>query len=94
MLNFSQLLRHVSDTYRGRVFSTLETLTWGMMMLSMTGAGIASETQSPRTIGAWSGALSSLTAIYWLALEWKGKLPEPPLEGVDPKEVEVHEPTV
>ncbi|MBL8217671.1 MAG: MFS transporter [Bryobacterales bacterium] len=94
VLNFGQLLRHVSDTYRGRVFSTLETLTWGMMMLSMTGAGIASETQSPRTIGVWSGILSSMTATYWLALEWKGRLPEPPVEGVDPDEVEVHEPTV
>lgn len=94
VLNFSQLLRHVSDTYRGRVFSTLETLTWGMMMLSMTGAGIASETQSPRTIGVWSGILSSMTAFYWLALEWKGRLPEPALEGVDPDEVEHHEPTV
>lgn len=94
VLNFAQLLRHVSNAYRGRVFSTVETLTWGMMMLSMTAAGIASETHSPRTIGAWSGVLSSMTAIYWLALEWKGRLPEPPLEGIEPEEVEVHEPTV
>src|SRR5262249_22592159 len=66
LLNFSQLLRHVSDEYRGRVFATMETLTWGMMMLSMTGAGFASQTQSPRTIGVVSGILSSLTAFWWL----------------------------
>jgi hypothetical protein len=94
VLNFSQLLRHVSDEYRGRVFATIETLTWGTMMLSMTVAGFASQTQSPRTIGAWSGVISSLTAFYWLALHLRGRLPEPPLEGIEPEEVEVHEPNV
>lgn len=93
VLNFSQLLGHVSDEYRGRVFSTLETLTWGMMMLSMTAAGFASQTYSPRTIAAWSGVVSSLTAFYWLTLDLKGRLPEPPRDGIDPKEVEVHEST-
>lgn len=94
VMNFSQLLRHVADEYRGRVFSTYETLTWGMMMLSMTAAGAASQFYSPRTIGAWSGAISSLTAVYWLALDWYGRLPEPAREGIEPEEVEVHEPTV
>lgn len=91
VLNFSQLLRHVPDEFRGRVFSTFETLTWGTMMLSMTGAGWASQSYSPRTIGAVSGVLSSLTAISWLALNLAGRLPEPPLEGIDPDDVEVHE---
>jgi hypothetical protein len=63
-------------------------------MLSMTAAGFASQTQSPRTIGAWSGAISSLTAFYWLALHLRGRLPEPPREGIEPEEVEVHEPNV
>ncbi len=94
VLNFSQLLRHVSDEYRGRVFSTLETLTWGMMMLSMTAAGVASQTQSPRTIGVVSGIVSSLTAFWWLGLNAAGRLPEPALEGIDPDEVEVHEPSL
>jgi hypothetical protein len=71
----------------------METLTWGMMMLSMTAAGFASQTHSPRTIGLWSGVLSSLTAFYWLALDLSGRLPEPALEGVEPDEVEVHEST-
>src|SRR5262245_59009202 len=35
VMNFSQLLRHVSDTYRGRVFSTIESMVWSTMMLSM-----------------------------------------------------------
>lgn len=94
VLNFSQLLRHVSDQYRGRVFSTLETVTWGVMMLSMLAAGIASRHYDVRTIGAVSGAVSSLTAFYWLFLNMTGRLPEPAAEGVEPEEVEVHEPTV
>lgn len=94
VLNFSQLLRHVSDQFRGRVFSTLETVTWGVMMMSMLAAGLASRHYDVRTIGAVSGALSSLTAFYWLFLDSTGRLPEPAREGVDPKEVEVHEPIV
>jgi hypothetical protein len=65
------------------------------MMVSMMAAGIASQSYSPRTIGAVSGALSSTTAIFWGWAHFAGKLPEPKLEGIDPREVEVHgEPTV
>ncbi|HWR51352.1 MAG TPA: hypothetical protein VN428_09615, partial [Bryobacteraceae bacterium] len=95
VLNMSQLLRTVRDDYRGRVFSTLETLTWSTMMLSMMAAGIASQYTSPRTIGAWSGVLSSTTAIAWAFLNLTGRLPQPKPEGVDPDEIEVHgEPAV
>jgi hypothetical protein len=90
VLNVSQLLRHVSDEFRGRVFATIETLSWGMMMLSMLGAGLASQTWSPRTIGAVSGLVSSSTAIFWLWANLTGRLPEPAVEGVEPREVEVH----
>jgi predicted MFS family arabinose efflux permease len=90
VLNFGQLLRHVPDTFRGRVFSTNETLTWSTMMLSMLGAGIASQTWSPRAIGAVSGVLSSTTAIFWLWANWSGRLPEPARAGVEPEEIEVH----
>jgi len=73
----------------------MESLTWATMMLSMLAAGAASQAVSPRVIGLWSGVLSSLTALYWALLDWRGCLPEPPAEGVAPEEVEVHgEPTV
>lgn len=95
VLNFSTLLRHVNDEYRGRVFATLESLTWSVMMLSMLGAGVASQHVGPRSIGLWSGVLSSMTALYWGWLDARGKLPEPAPVGVERKEVEIHgEPTV
>jgi MFS family permease len=90
VLNFSQLLQHVTDKFRGRVFSTMETLVWSTMMLSMMGAGIASERWSPRAIGAVAGCLSSTTAIFWAWANWTGRLPEPARLGVPPEEVEVH----
>jgi MFS family permease len=90
VLNFSQLLRHVSDEFRGRVFSTLESMTWSTMMISMMLAGIASQSYSPREIGVVAGALSSTTALFWGWAHWSGRLPEPKSEGVDPEEVEVH----
>jgi len=90
VLNMSQLLRHVSDEFRGRVFATMETMQWSTMMLSMAGAGVASETWSPRTIGVVSGLLSSSTAFFWLWANWTGRLPEPAREGVEPDEIEVH----
>ncbi len=90
VLNFSELLRHVPNQYRGRVFATIESLTWSVMMVSMTGAGIASEHVSPRTIGAWSGILSSSTALIWWYLNSTGRLPHPNEEGVEPQEIEVH----
>jgi hypothetical protein len=60
------------------------------MMLSMAGAGVASESWSPRTIGLVSGLLSSSTALFWLWANWTGRLPEPTREGVEPEEIEVH----
>ena len=89
-LNMSQLLRHVSNEFRGRVFATMETMQWSTMMLSMAGAGVASQTWSPRSIGVVSGLLSSSTAFFWLWANWTGRLPEPAREGVEPEEIEVH----
>jgi MFS family permease len=90
IMNYSYLLRVVSNQYRGRVFATMETVTWVMMMLSMMGAGIASTHYSPRTIGAVAGILSSTTAIFWGWANWTGRLPLPEAAGVDRKVVEVH----
>jgi hypothetical protein len=95
VLNVNQILTHVSDEFRGRVFATIESMVWSTMMISMMLAGIASQYYSPRTIGAWSGVLSSTTAIFWGWAHWTGRLPEPAQQGVDPGDVEVHgEPTV
>lgn len=90
VLNYSYLLRYVDNQYRGRVFATMETLTWSTMMLSMTAAGIASTQYSPRTIGAIAGVLSSSTAIFWGWANWTGRLPKPEPVGIDAREVEVH----
>ncbi len=90
VLNMTQLLRHVPDGYRGRVFSTIESITWSVMMVSMMSAGVASRYFDLRIIGACSGILSSTTALGWGLLDAMGRLPEPKLEGVEPDEVEVH----
>lgn len=89
VLNWSNLLRHVEDRFRGRVFSTIETMSWSTMMLSMLGAGTASQYFSVRAIGAASGLLSSSTAIFWGWANWTGKLPEPALASED-EAVEIH----
>jgi MFS family permease len=84
VLNYSQLLHYVEDRFRGRVFATLESLTWSMMMVSLMAAGTATMKYSPRTIGAWAGTISSLTALFWWWADWSGKLPEPPPQVVAP----------
>jgi MFS family permease len=90
VLNMSQLLRIVPNEFRGRVFSTMESCQWSVMMLSMMAAGIASEYWNPRTIGAIAGVLSSTTAIFWGWAHFTGRLPEPVRAGVEPDEVEIH----
>jgi MFS family permease len=90
VLNMSQLLRHVPDAFRGRVFATMETTTWSVMMISMMLAGIASQYWDPRTIGTIAGALSSTTAISWGWAHFSGRLPEPERSGVEPEEIEIH----
>jgi len=95
VLNYSQLLRHVANEFRGRVFATMESMVWSTMMVSMMLAGIASQSYDPRVIGAIAGVLSSTTAVFWGWAHWTGRLPEPAQEGVDPEDVEVHgEPTI
>jgi MFS family permease len=79
VLNFSQLLHHIEDRFRGRTFATLESLSWATMMISMMATGIATTRYSPRTIGAVAGVFSSLTAVGWTYLNWTGRLPEPPV---------------
>src|ERR1035438_897545 len=51
VLNNAQLLRHTPDEFRGGVFSTMESIRWSVMIVSMAAAGIASQYVGPRTIG-------------------------------------------
>ncbi len=93
-LNMWQLLRVVPVGFRGRVFATMESTTWSVMMMSLMAAGVASQYYDPRIIGTTAGILSSTTAIFWGWANWTGRLPEPVHEGVEPEEIEVHgEPT-
>jgi len=89
VLNWSTLLKHVDDRFRGRVFSTIETMNWSTMMLSMMSAGIASQHVDLRLIGTVSGVVSASTAIFWGWANWRGKLPEPALTR-DDAAVEIH----
>jgi hypothetical protein len=93
VLNMAKLLRHVDDDFRGRVFSTMESLNWGTMMLSMTAAGAASEYFNLRVIASVAGVLSGSTSIFWALADWRGKIPEPPEarhHAVDEKEERYH----
>jgi hypothetical protein len=90
VLNFTQLLRHVHNEYRGRVFSTMETMVWGTMMMSMLAAGVASQSVNPRVIGVVSGVLSSTTAVVWGWAQWRGLLPEPSQKTEGTEDIELH----
>ncbi len=93
VLNNNQLLHHVDNDYRGRVFSTIESMLWATMMLSMSAAGIASQHYSPRLIGAGAGILSSMTAIFWAWATITDRLKEPELQVE--ADMEIHgEPTI
>lgn len=77
VLNMGKLLQHVDESYRGRVFSTMESLNWATMMFSMTAAGAASDYHPIRTIASVAGVLSGSTSIFWMLASWRGKIPEP-----------------
>jgi MFS family permease len=94
VLNYSQLLRHTPDRFRGRVFSTMESLRWAVMIGSMALAGICSQYYSPRTIGAVAGILSSFTAVLWAWANWSGRIPEPAGQAIASEEPVPEEPGV
>lgn len=81
VLNRTMLLTHVSDEFRGRVFSTFEMTLNLAMMTSLMGAGVASHYFSIRGIGVVAGILSTSTAFFWFGADLAGKLPEPALEA-------------
>jgi MFS family permease len=77
VLNNAQLLRHTPDRFRGRVFATMESLRWSVMIASMAAAGIASQFTGPRPIALAAGAFGVITALAWAWLDFSGRLPEP-----------------
>ncbi len=88
VLNQSQLLRHVDNRFRGRVFATMESMQWSVMMLSMGATGLASAHVPIRTIGMVAGIASSTTALFWGWAHFTGRLPEPALQPE--VEIEIH----
>ncbi len=90
VMNYSWLLRTIANRYRGRVFATIDTFTWTMMMISMMVAGIASIDYNPRLIGTVAGLLSSVTVIGWGWANWTGRLPMPGIAGTESDEPETH----
>ncbi|HBY63596.1 MAG TPA: MFS transporter [Solibacterales bacterium] len=84
VLNRTMLLTHVPDGLRGRVFTAVETLMSVTMMLSLAAAGAASAYWDDRIIGAAAGVLSTSTALFWGLANAMGKLPEPPVEALNP----------
>lgn len=87
VLSNYQLLRYTPDEFRGRVFATMDTLRWPVMLVSMAVAGIASEYYSPRAIGVVAGLLGCLTAVLWAWANWRGWLPKP--AEITPAEEEI-----
>ena len=74
VVNYSKILQYADNQFRGRVFATMETLTWTTMMFSMFAAGIATESVNPRWIAVTAGILSSTTALFWSYANWRGYL--------------------
>ncbi|MBI5280604.1 MAG: MFS transporter [Candidatus Solibacter usitatus] len=85
VLNRGMLLAHVPDGLRGRVFTTVETMSNAVMLLSMGAAGAASTLFSVREIGVVAGVLSASTAVFWGWANRAGKLPEPERETREPE---------
>jgi len=77
VMNTAQLLRHTPDRLRGRVFSTMESVRWSVMIVSMAAAGIASQHYGPRAIGLVAGAFGVVTALGWAWCDRGGRILEP-----------------
>ena len=80
VLNRTALLTHVPDRFRGRVFTTIDTMTNVTMIMSLSAAGVASEHFSIRAVGVAAGVLSASTTIFWTWTALMDKLTEPRAE--------------
>jgi hypothetical protein len=53
---------------------------------------VATKYLNPRSIGLIAGCLSTTPAIFWAWANWAGKLTEPRVEPIEPREEEFTEP--
>lgn len=86
VLSRTMLLTHVPDSYRGRVFTTYETMLNSTMLLSMGLCSVAVAWFSPREIGAVAGLLSASTGLFWMWADASGRLTEPAVDLTEPEE--------
>jgi MFS family permease len=66
------LMNLVPTAFRGRTFSTRETVVILTMVLSMLLAGVGQHYTGPRTIGLIAGILTLSTGVIWLIANWLG----------------------
>jgi len=66
------LMNLVPTDFRGRTFSTRETVVILTMVLSMLLAGVGQHYAGPRTIGFIAGILTLSTGVVWLVANWMG----------------------
>lgn len=85
VLSRTMLLTHVPDSFRGRVFTTHETMNNATMLLSMALCSVAVAVYSPRQIGVVAGLLSASTGLFWMWADATGKLREPALDLREPE---------
>jgi MFS family permease len=75
--NRTMLLRHVPDSFRGRIYTTVEAMMNTTLMISVSLASMATLQYTPRQIAFVAGLFSTATAIPWAWATFAGKLPEP-----------------
>jgi MFS family permease len=86
VLIWNLLLTHVPNSFRGRVFSTLDVMMQTMMIVSLVTASIATQHYSVRSIGVIAGIFSASTAVFWAWANFTNRLPEPSSQDA-PKQV-------
>ncbi|MEW5978500.1 MAG: MFS transporter [Acidobacteriota bacterium] len=66
------LMQTVPNQFRGRTFSTKETVVISTMVVSMLLAGVGQHYVGTRTIALVAGVLTALTGVVWLAANLAG----------------------
>jgi MFS family permease len=72
VIGVTLLMDLIPANFRGRTFSTRETLVIFTMVISMLLAGVGQHYAGPRTIGLVSGLLTLSTGVVWLIANMAG----------------------